>query len=222
VRLSKEGGWGRLAAALAKRARWSASRPGYFDPFHAEDLRELRKDGARVFPLRPLLAWDEEQTAEPPRVLKNDWRALWMGGLKGKIATTLDAPTQARYPHLSPSEDGVYALAMGTEGEIIGVADLYAHNGVWRDREWQSDGPDADRALLAIVLRFARDGKHAIALKGAPMHLAVERGAFWAWEWAVAPKGGGIWATLAGWVFALRAKALSSRARKQAAAVAAP
>lgn len=217
ARLSSEGFLGKIAAFLARKAQWSASRPGFFEPFHTDNLRDMRKEGKRVFPLRPLMAWDEEETAEPPRALKNDWRDLWMGTLAGKIVTSLPSEVLAKFPAITPQPGDVYALALAPDGRVIGVVELYAHNGVWRDRGWQSEDTQADRALLAVVLRFARDGKHAIALKDAPLPLAVERGAFWAWEWAVVPKTGGLWAVLAGWIFALRARQLSRNAHKQSA-----
>ena len=215
-RLCSEGVWGKLAANLALRAHWHATRPGFYEPFHSDELRSMRQEGARIFPLRPILAWDEHETSEPPRALKNDWRALWMGGMSGQIIHQAD-DILSDFPQIEHQPGDTYAVARDEKGMPIGVVVLYERNGVWRDRDWISRGAEANRALLAIVLRFARDGKHSIVLKHAPVELAVERGAFWAWEWAVAPSKGGIWGRGASLAFAWRAKMLSSEARKKVA-----
>lgn len=215
--MAKEGMLGRLGAMLAKKAKLCATRPGYVEPFHTDTLREMRKDGNRTFRLRPILAWDEHETSEPPRALKNDWKALWMGEIKGTIADALSPEAQEAFPQATAQDGDIIALAQGAQGDINGVVVLRLQNGIWRDCSWHTTGEQADRVLLATVLRFARDGKHSIALANAPIASSLDRGAFWAWEWAIAPTSGGIWGRLAGLVLAWRAKALSSKMRKNTA-----
>lgn len=217
-RMANEGFLGKMGAFFAKKAKLCATRPGYFEPFHTDALREMRKEGKRSFPLRPILAWDEHETSEPPRALKNDWRALWMGEMTGAITTTIPAHALDAFPQAPIAAGDIAALATGKDGTVVGIIVLYCHNDVWRDRVWISNGEATDRVLLATVLRFARDGKRSIALKSAPIAPSMERGAFWAWEWAVAPNKGGIWGKMAGWTFAWRAKILTAKMRRQTAA----